>query len=56
LERKAQYLFKLIKEHPNLFEIFAIQYTLVCFQVKDKEGKVSIELTKRIAEKIKNTK
>ena len=32
----------------------AVKYTLVLFQVKDKEGNVSIDLTKSVAAKIKN--
>lgn len=45
-----------IRAHPELFKIHAIQYSVVLFQVRDKHGEVSNDLTKSVALKIKNVK
>lgn len=45
-----------IRAENQLFKIHAVQYSIVLFQVKDKHGEVSNELTKSVALKIKNVK
>lgn len=55
-EEKALRLVEKIRAHPQLFKIHSIQYSVVLFQVKDKQGAVSNELTKSVAAKIKNIK
>lgn len=45
-----------IESHPDLFSIHATIYSIVLFQVKDKNGEVSLDLTKKVAERVKNIK
>lgn len=54
LDRKALILIEQIKSLSQLFEIHAIQYGLVLFKVKGKDGKTSDKLTKSVAARIKN--
>jgi hypothetical protein len=49
-------LIEKIRANSDLFKIHTIQYSLVLFQVMDKEGNVSVDLTKAVAAKIKNIK
>jgi aromatic-L-amino-acid/L-tryptophan decarboxylase len=53
-EEKAVKLVEKIRGHPELFKIHTIQYSVVLFQVKDKHGEVSNDLTKSVAVNIKN--
>jgi aromatic-L-amino-acid decarboxylase len=53
-EEKAFRLADKIKAHPELFKIHTFQYSVVLFQVKDKQGDVSNQLTKAVAAKTKN--
>lgn len=55
-EGKAVRLIEKIRAHPHLFSLHTIQYTVVLFQVKDKQGNVSTELTKSVAAKVKNSR
>lgn len=55
-EEKASKLVATVEAHPELFSIHAFRYSIVLFQVKDKDGQVSSSLTKKVAERIKNIK
>jgi glutamate/tyrosine decarboxylase-like PLP-dependent enzyme len=55
LEDQAKYLIQKIKEQKDLFEIYTIQYTVVTFRIKDRNGNISDALTRRVAAKVKNS-
>lgn len=55
LDDKAKLLIGQIRERKDLFELFSLQYTVIAFQVKDSEGKVSDKLTREVANLIKNS-
>lgn len=54
MDSLSEKLVKIVESHPDLLQIHTVKYTLVLFQVKAKDGKVSTDLTKSVAAKIKN--
>jgi glutamate/tyrosine decarboxylase-like PLP-dependent enzyme len=55
-EVKARHLVEVIRSRPDLFKLHTFQYAVVLFQVRGKDGSVSLDLTKSVAAKIKNIK
>lgn len=53
-DEKLDFLHKLVEQHSDLFDIHAIQYSLILFEAKLKNGKTSQRLTRQIGQKTKN--
>lgn len=50
----AKHLAELVISNEDIFQIFAQEYGIVCFQVKNKDGVKDNQLTKKVADKVKN--